>query len=60
MNNFREVNDDILRDWLSFREEMVLLLLMTKIESILVKFDEISEKILKNVPQQNQKYVRIN
>lgn len=21
MNNFREVNDDILRDWLSFREE---------------------------------------
>ena len=24
MNNFREVNDDILRDWLSFREEMVL------------------------------------
>ena len=24
MNNFREVNDDILKDWLSFREEMVL------------------------------------
>lgn len=21
MNNFREVNDDILRDWLEFREE---------------------------------------
>ena len=27
MNNFREVNDDILRDWLSFREEMVLSIL---------------------------------
>ena len=24
MNNFREVNDDILKEWLSFREEMVL------------------------------------
>ena len=24
MNSFREVNDDILRDWLSFREELVL------------------------------------
>ena len=23
MNNFREVNDDILRDWLSFREETI-------------------------------------
>lgn len=24
MNNFREVNDDILRDWLNFREETIL------------------------------------
>ena len=24
MNNFREVNDDILKDWLSFREETEL------------------------------------
>ena len=31
MNNFREVNDDILRDWLSFREET-----MMKIENILL------------------------
>lgn len=23
MNNFREVNDDILKDWLSFREETI-------------------------------------
>ena len=24
MNNFREVNDDILREWLSYREETEL------------------------------------
>ena len=35
MNNFREVNDDILRDWLSFREEMVLGTLTKKIKNIL-------------------------
>ena len=23
MSNFREVNDDILRDWLNFREETI-------------------------------------
>ena len=35
MNNFREVNDNILRDWLSFREEMVLVHLLKKIENII-------------------------
>ena len=34
MNNFREVNDDILRDWLSFREEMVFVRCLLKIKNI--------------------------
>ena len=42
MYNFREVNDDILRDWLSIREQEVFC----------------SENILKNVPKQNQNYVK--
>ena len=58
MNNFREVNDDILRDWLSFREEMVLGILTKEDKKHLVYFDEICESILKNVPKQNQKYVK--
>ena len=40
MSNLREVNDDILKDWLLFRE------------------DEISEKILRNIPKQNRSYVQ--
>ena len=51
MNNFREVNDDILRDWLSFREEMVLGTLTKEDKKHLVYFDEICESILKNVPK---------
>ena len=57
MNNFREVNDDILRDWLSFREEMLLGTLTKEDRKHTVKFDEISEKILNSIPKQNKKFV---
>lgn len=58
MNNFREVNDDILRDWLSFREEMVLGTLTKEDRKHTIEFDEISELIIKNIPKQNRKYVQ--
>ena len=58
MDNFREVNDDILRDWLSFRGEMVLGTLTKEDRKHYIYFDEIAENILKNVPKQNQKYVK--
>ena len=57
MNNFREVNDDILRDWLSFREEMVLGTLTKEDRKHYIYFDEISERILKRVPKNARKYV---
>lgn len=57
MNNFREVNDDILKDWLSFREETELCFVNDEDRKHTVEFDEISERILKNVPKQNKKYV---
>lgn len=58
MNNFRGVNDDILKDWLSFREEIVLCTLTKEDRKHYIYFDEIAENILKNVPKQNQKYVK--
>lgn len=58
MNNFREVNDDILRDWLDFREEDLCSLTCDEDRKHHIYFDEISERILKNVPKQNQKYVQ--
>ena len=58
MNNFREVNDDILREWLSYREETELGYLTKEDKKHNINFDEISEKILKNVPKQNKKYIK--
>ena len=58
MNNFREVNDDILREWLSYREETELGYLTQEDKKHNINFDEIVKNILKNVPKQNQKYVK--
>ena len=58
MNNFREVNDDILREWLSYREETELGYLTQEDKKHNINFDEIVENVLKNVPKQNQKYVK--
>ena len=57
MNNLREVNDDILKDWLDFREDTLFCTLSAEHKEHFVYFDEISERILKNVPEQNKKYV---
>ena len=58
MNNFRKVNDDILREWLSYREETELGYLTKEDKKHNINFDEIVENVLKNVPKQNQKYVK--
>ena len=58
MNNLREVNDDILKDWLMFREETLFCSLIAEDKKHFVYFDEISERVLKNVPEQNKKYVK--
>ena len=57
MVNFREVNDDILKEWLLFREEEISSLSCEEDKKHWIYFDEISERILKNVPDQNKKYV---
>ena len=58
MNNLREVNDDILKDWLEFREETLYCTLSAEDKKHFVYFDEIAENILRNVPECNKKYVR--
>ena len=58
MNNFREVNDDILKDWLDFRGEDLCSLTCEEDKKHHIYFDEIVENILKNVPKQSQKYVK--
>lgn len=58
MNNFREVNDYILREWLLFREDELSSITCDEDKKHWVYFDEISEKILRNVPKKNKKYVQ--
>jgi len=57
-NNFRENKEDLLKDWLDFREETELAYLTEEDKKHHIQFDEISEHILNNVPKQNQKYVK--
>ena len=58
MNNFREVNDDIIREWLEFREETAFCNMTPQDKKYCIYFDELAEKILNNVPKQNKKYVQ--
>ena len=58
MNNFREVNDDIIKEWLEFREETAFCNMTPQDKKYCIYFDELAEKILSNVPKQNKKYVQ--
>ncbi len=57
--SFREVNEnDILKEWLNSREEGLLGYLTEEDKQHHMYFDEISEKVLKNIPKQNKEYVK--
>ena len=58
MSNLREVNDDIFKDWLLFREDEISSLTCDEDKKHWVYFDEISERILKDVPKQNRNYIQ--
>lgn len=57
MSDLREVNEDILKDWLDFKEEELCSLTCDEDKKHFICFEEIAEKILRNVPEQNKKYV---
>lgn len=58
MNNLREVNDDILKDWLEFREETLLCQLSDRDYKCSLNFDKFCEKILRNVSKDNKQFVQ--
>ena len=58
MNSFREVNEDILKDWFLYREDEISSLSCDEDRKHWVYFDEISENILNSVPKQNRFYIQ--
>lgn len=60
MSNLREINDDILKDWLDFREDAIASLSSTEDKKHFIYFDEILKKILKNAPVQNKNMSKNN
>ena len=58
MNTFREVNDDIIKEQLEFREETAFCNMTPQDKKYCIYFDELTEKILNNVPKRNKKYVQ--
>jgi len=55
MYNFREVNNDILKDWLDFREQDVFCKASPQDKEHYIYFEELSANILENVPNENKK-----
>ena len=58
MNNFREVNNDILKDWLEFRDQTEFAYMTKEDKKHMIYFDEITDKILNSIPKQNRKFVQ--
>ena len=56
--NFREVKDDLLKEWLDLREENGLAYLNEEDKKHSIDFDEIGERVLRNVPDMNKNYVK--
>ena len=60
MNSLRDVQDDLLKDWLYFRDENFCSLDNADYRKHMIKFDEISDIILKSIPKQNRPFVQKN
>ena len=58
MNDLRKVKDDLLKEWITYREETILAISTDEDNKHVIQYDDISERILKNVPIQNQNYVK--
>ncbi len=59
MSKFKNVNDDILKDWLNFREKEYFSTLTNKDDrDHHLYFEEISDKILDSIPERNRDFVQ--
>ena len=47
MNNLREVKDDLLKEWIEYREETIFAIMNEEDKKHEIRYDEITEKILK-------------
>ena len=58
MGSYRKVGDNILKEWLDFREEELGSLTCKEDKEHFIYFEEISEDILNNVSGNNIEYVK--
>ena len=56
--SFREVNEDILKEWYESRNEYLSCNLSDKDKLHRIEFDEICEQILKSIPEKNRHFVQ--
>ena len=49
MNNLREVKDDLLKEWIEYREETIFAIMNEEDKKHEIRYDEITEKILKRI-----------
>ena len=47
MNNLREVKEDLLKDWITYREETILAISNEEDKKHVIRYDDITERILK-------------
>lgn len=58
MSSLRDVKDDLLKDWLYFRDEDFCSLVNWEYRKHMIKFDEFSDIILKSISKQNRPFVQ--
>lgn len=58
MNNLKEINGNILKDWFEFREDRLSSLTCEEDKKHFIYFEEISKRILDSIPVQNRNFVQ--
>ena len=58
MSNFREVTNDILKEWFGYRKDTYFCNTNEQDKKYQINLEEIGDRILKNVSKQSQKYVK--
>lgn len=56
MNNFRENNNDILKEWFEFREDSICTMCDVD-RKYIAAYEDVSKKILNNVLDKNKEFV---
>ena len=57
MSNYREIKDDILKEWFDFREDTLFCFMTDEDKKHSLHFDAFADRIMRNVPDKNRKFV---